>query len=115
VLGAAGRGACKVEMPGDYRTDMSPDPTSASGTHPVLVTGATAVVEAFGDEIEPVVLDFTDPGTWDAAYSPTMSAPSWAGHPSLRRSSPVESPGPGPLASSGTELRRRGIPAGPPG
>jgi uncharacterized protein YbjT (DUF2867 family) len=74
---------------------MSPHPTSATPTHPVLVTGATgtvgrqvvrrlldagepvraaarsreAVVEAFGDTVEPVVLDFTDPSTWDAAYA----------------------------------------------
>ena len=26
------------------------------------------MVEAFGDAVEPVALDFTDPGTWDAAY-----------------------------------------------
>ena len=74
---------------------MSFEPTSATSTPPVLVTGATgtvgrqvvrrlldagepvraaarsraAVVEAFGDAVEPVVLDFTDPSTWDAAFS----------------------------------------------
>lgn len=64
------------------------------GSGPILVTGATgnvgrqvvrllldagepvraaarsksAVVAAFGDAVEAVALDFTDPGTWDAAY-----------------------------------------------
>jgi len=29
----------------------------------------STVLSAFGDTVEPVALDFTDPGTWDAAYT----------------------------------------------
>ena len=68
---------------------------SDRGDGPILVTGSTgnvgrqvvrvlldagepvraaarsrsAVVSAFGDAVEAVALDFTDPGTWDAAYT----------------------------------------------
>lgn len=74
---------------------MASSSDSSIGRGPVLVTGATgnvgrqvvrllldagepvraaarsrsAVVEAFGEAVEPVALDFTDPGTWDAAYT----------------------------------------------
>jgi uncharacterized protein YbjT (DUF2867 family) len=74
---------------------MSANPRPAGGSDPVLVTGATgtvglaavrllldagatvraaarsrsAVVDVFGDSVEAVALDFTDPRTWDAAYA----------------------------------------------
>jgi uncharacterized protein YbjT (DUF2867 family) len=77
-----------------YCTGMTRSSSLGRGDGPVLVTGATgnvgrqvvrlllaagepvraaarsrsAVVEAFGDTVEAVALDFTDPGTWDAAY-----------------------------------------------
>jgi len=72
-----------------------PGPAPAVGEGPVLVTGATGnvgrhvvaglldagrpvraadvdtaqVTEVFGDAVEPVRLDFTDPSTWAAAYT----------------------------------------------
>ena len=77
-----------------YCTGMTQSVGSDRGSGPILVTGATgnvgrqvvrllldagepvraaarstsAVVAAFGDAVEAVALDFTDPGTWDAAY-----------------------------------------------
>ena len=77
-----------------YCTGMAQSVGPDRGSGPILVTGATgnvgrqvvrllldagepvraaarsksAVVAAFGDAVEAVALDFTDPGTWDAAY-----------------------------------------------
>jgi uncharacterized protein YbjT (DUF2867 family) len=74
---------------------MPADSVPGARSHPVLVTGATgtvgrqvarllldagepvraasrsraAVTEALGDRAEPVVLDFTDRSTWDAAFT----------------------------------------------
>jgi len=86
---------CTVQVNSVYRTDMSSSPGPTSASDPVLVTGATgtvgreavrllleagatvraaarsrsAVVDAFGDAVDAVALDFTDPGTWDAAFA----------------------------------------------
>jgi uncharacterized protein YbjT (DUF2867 family) len=74
---------------------MTQKRVSGAGSSPILVTGATgtvgrqvvrllleagesvraaarsqaAVVDVFGGAVEPVALDFTDPQTWDAAYT----------------------------------------------